>query len=235
MGNAMEVFINNISSYPTVIFTGMVMFVVLFWMTSLLGLTEMDSFDLDVDMDIDLGADVGGDLGMDGGGDADIGSASGGIFTGVLLKFGLHGVPLVIIVSLISLIGWFISYFYTRFLHANFADGMLHYVFGTGAFIMVLVLSMWLTGLILAPIRKKIGKIPKRDSKSFIGQTAVVRTFTVDDKHGEATLEDGGAGLIFKVRAMDGNTFAQHDKVVLVEYIAEENAYRVVAESEYLG
>lgn len=216
MQEAFLVFITNISLYPTIIFTGLVMFVTLYWVVSLLGLADMDSVDL---------GDVGGDV----GGDADVSNLSStGFFTGLMLKFGLYGVPLIIILSLISLIGWLLSYLYTSFLHQNVDSGILYYVFGTGALVFVLVISMWLTGLIISPIRKNIAKIPKRNASSNIGKIAVVRTLSVTDKHGEAVLNDGGAGLILKIRSdMSDNQLKQGDKVVLVAYLDDANTYRV--------
>lgn len=216
MQEAFLVFITNISLYPTIIFTGLVMFVTLYWVVSLLGLADMDSIDL---------GDVGGDV----GGDADVSNLSStGFFTGLMLKFGLYGVPLIIILSLISLIGWLLSYLYTSFLHQNVDSGILYYVFGTGALVFVLVISMWLTGLIISPIRKNIAKIPKRNASSNIGKIAVVRTLSVTDKHGEAVLNDGGAGLILKIRSdISDNQLKQGDKVVLVAYLDDANTYRV--------
>lgn len=216
MQEAFLVFITNISLYPTIVFTGLVMFVTLYWVVSLLGLADMDSVDL---------GDVGGDV----GGEADVSNLSStGFFTGLMLKFGLYGVPLIIILSLISLIGWLLSYLYTSFLHQNVDSGILYYVFGTGALVFVLVISMWLTGLIISPIRKNIAKIPKRNASSNIGKIAVVRTLSVTDKHGEAVLNDGGAGLILKIRSdMSDNQLKQGDKVVLVAYLDDANTYRV--------
>ena len=212
MQEAFLVFITNISLYPTIVFTGLVMFVTLYWVVSLLGLADMDSVDL---------GDVGGDVDVSN-------LSSTGFFTGLMLKFGLYGVPLIIILSLISLIGWLLSYLYTSFLHQNVDSGILYYVFGTGALVFVLVISMWLTGLIISPIRKNIAKIPKRNASSNIGKIAVVRTLSVTDKHGEAVLNDGGAGLILKIRSdMSDNQLKQGDKVVLVAYLDDANTYRV--------
>jgi hypothetical protein len=50
---------------------------------------------------------------------------------------------------------------------------------------------------------------------------------------GEATVEDGGAGLIVKVRAFKDEVFARGDKVVLLEYIEAENIYKVISEQEF--
>ena len=212
MQESFAVFITKISLYPTVIFTGLVMFVTLYWLVSLLGMADMDT--------VELG---------DAGSEADISDLSStGFFTGLMLKFGLYGVPLIIILTLISLIGWLLSYLYTSFLHQNVNSGILYYVFGTGALVFVLVISMWLTGLIISPIRKNIAKIPKRNASSNIGKIAVVRTLSVTDKHGEAVLNDGGAGLILKIRSdMSDNQLKQGDKVVLVAYLDDANTYRV--------
>ena len=216
MQEAFLVFVTKISLYPTIIFTGLVMFVTLYWVVSLLGMADMDTVDL---------VDVSGES----GGDTDIANLSStGFFTGLMLKFGLYGVPLIIILSLVSLIGWLLSYLYTSFLHQYLDSGALYYLFGTGALVFVLVVSMWLTGIIISPIRKNIAKIPKRNSSSNVGRVAVVRTLSVTDKHGEATLNDGGAGLILKIRSdMNDHQLKQGDKVVLVEYLDSTNTYRV--------
>ena len=214
MQEAFLVFITKISLYPTIIFTGLVMFVTLYWVVSLLGMADMDS--------VDLG---------ESGGDADVSTLSStGFFTGLMLKFGLYGVPLIIILSLISLIGWLLSYLYTSFLHQYFDSGVLYYLFGTGALIFVLVVSMWLTGIIISPIRKNIAKIPKRNSSNNVGKIAVVRTLSVTDKHGEAELNDGGAGLILKIRSdTNDGLLKQGDRVMLIEYLDEANTYRVAS------
>ncbi|MGE6795300.1 hypothetical protein [Psychrobacter okhotskensis] len=219
MQESFLVFITKISLYPTIIFTGLVMFVTLYWVVSLLGMADMDS--------VDIG---------EPGGDANISDLSStGFFTGLMLKLGLHGVPLIVILTLVSLIGWLLSYVYTSFLHQRIDSGILYYVFGTGALVLVLVVSMWLTGIIISPIRNNIAKIPKRNASSNIGKTAIVRTLSVTDKHGEAVLSDGGAGLILRVRPDindDGRPLIQGDKVILVEYLDEINAYQVALVKE---
>ena len=94
-------FITKISLFPTIIFTALVMFVTLYWIVSLLGMTDMDVVDI-------------GDAG-------DMGDMSStGFLSGLLLKFGLYGVPLIVILTLISLIGWPLSYLYTSLLHQYF-------------------------------------------------------------------------------------------------------------------
>ena len=48
-------------------------------------------------------------------------------------------------------------------------------------------------------------------------------------------LEDGGAGLILKVRADEALGLKRGDRVVLLEYLEAQHAYRVITEDEFRG
>ena len=83
-------------------------------------------------------------------------------------------------------------------------------------------------------ITKTHFKIIKNTVKNLLGQTAIVRTLRVDEGFGEVNLEDGGAGLILKVRSLNGESFKKGDRVVLLEYMVEQHTYRVISEKEFL-
>ncbi len=68
-----------------------------------------------------------------------------------------------------------------------------------------------------------------------LGQTAVVRTSRVDNDFGEAVLEDGGAGLILKVRSAGEDRFTKGDRVVIFEKMGDDTVYRVISEAEFNG
>ena len=69
--------------------------------------------------------------------------------------------------------------------------------------------------------------------KTIVGQVATVRTSYVDENFGEAKLEDGGAGLIVKVRSYADEKFSSGDRVVLLEYSEETNSYKVISEEDF--
>ncbi|MFW2177301.1 MULTISPECIES: hypothetical protein [unclassified Moraxella] len=235
---AMQTFLVNISHYPTVIFTALVLFVTLYWLVSVFGL---------VDVDTDFHADMSGDTnGFHHAPHADLHADANthhahhthahhhdgdmGLIASILLKFGLQGVPIFIILTLFGLVGWVLSYLNGVLLEAilppSLASGIGYFVIATFTLLAISIVSLAISGLIVAPIRKRFASSPVTSHHTLVGQVAVVRTMTVDDTHGEAVINDGGAGLILKVRAFDKN-FVQGDTVVLVEYLGDSNAYRV--------
>lgn len=201
--HAFSQFLYHISIFPTVIFTAIVMFVMLYWLTVLFGMFELESPDLDGDG-----------------------------LSGLLVKFGLNDVPILVILTFFGLSGWFISFVLMNLSQSMLVDLFNNTLvrFGVGAVVLGLsvALSLWITSILVRPIRKVAKSNPTNNASLLIGKTAVVRTLTVDENFGEAVLADGGAGLILKVRAVD-STFVQGDKVRLLAYLAEQNAYQVVA------
>ena len=219
----MDPFYQNIASFPTVVFTFLLGVCVLFWLVAVLGMVDIDI--------LDFGGhhDFSHDLG-----DHDL-AAEANALAGLLLRFGLHGVPVTIILSLMSLFGWLVSYYTVHFLFFLVPGDILRYVVGLGVVIGATYVSAFVTGVLIKPLRPLFKRARQESVKHVLGQTAVVRTSRVDSGFGEALLDDGGAGLILKVRATGDATFKKGDRVVLFEHLKNENIYRVVSEQEFSG
>lgn len=201
----MQTFLDIALSFPTVIFSVLLMVAIGYWLATLLGLLETDILDL-------------GDLGGEG---AELGG-----FSGALLKFGLDGLPVALIVTGISLFAWMMSYFTDFLLLRQLDPGLLRTALGLAATLLVVLLAIPLTGLLLQPLRPLFANLAGPQAPSLLGREAVVRSPKVGPMQGEANLDDGGAGLILKVRSNE--EFSRGDRVVLVEYLPEHNAYRVI-------
>ena len=207
----MDPFYQNISSFPTAIFTFILAICVLYWLLAVLGVVDIDM------LDIDLGNEA----------------ATPNAMAGVMLKFGLNGVPVTIIISFLSLFGWLASYYSVHYLSPLIPEGLLYILFRW----VVLILAFWFAVLLTAMVVKLLSsffkKIEQQTFKNILGQSAVVRTSKVTTSFGEAFLDDGGAGLILKVRSSEDQTFSKGDKVVLLEYLEKENFYRVISEQDF--
>ena len=218
LSKGMDPFYQNISSFPTAIFTFILALCVLYWLLAVFGIVDIDILDIDgLETDFELSSEVG----------------TANALAGVMLKFGLHGVPVTIIISFLSLFGWLASYYSVHYLSPLVPTGVLYFLFGLLVLIASFLLAALLTSMIVKLLRPFFYKVEQQTIKRVLGQSAVVRTSKVTESFGEAFLNDGGAGLILKVRSSNNQTFVKGDKVVLLEYLANENIYRVISEQDF--
>ncbi|EPL9569914.1 ubiquinone biosynthesis protein UbiH [Providencia rettgeri] len=209
----MGLFFQSSLMFPTIIFSGLLIIVLFYWLCAAFGLLDIDVFN--VDTEFDAGLDATG-------------------FAGWLTKLGLAGIPVTIILTLFTLFGWVISYFcvygFIRFIDSN----LLRYLVGFAVFAITLFISLHLTALCLKPVRKKLASLNKpKTVHQLIGKLATVRSGSVSEQNGEATLEDGGAGLILQVRAPSTENLKRGDRVVIISYDAQSHSYQVVTEDEF--
>jgi len=218
LSKGMDPFYQNIASFPTAVFTFVLAICVLYWLFAVLGVIDLDVLDIDgLDVDFDTGSE------------ASVANA----LTAIMLKFGLNGVPVTIIVSFLSLFGWLLSYYCVHYLSPYIPEGLVHILFGLVVLIAAFWVAVMITAMIVKLLRPFFQKMEQQTIKRVLGQTAVVRTSKVNNSFGEAFLNDGGAGLILKVRSCDDKVFAKGDKVVLLEYLEIDNVYRVISEQDF--
>ncbi len=211
----MEVFISLITAYPVVLYTFGLVLVVLYWLVASMGLLDIDALDLpdpESDMDLDVGAEG---------------------LAGLLLKVGLNGVPLTIVLSLLILLSWIFSYFASLLLMPIVPGAILWFFAGTAILIGAWVVAVPITAILIKPLKPLFAKTKGHSRTSVLGQVAIIRTSRVDETFGEADFNDGGAGLVLKVRAETPNEFKRGDRAVLLEYLETDNAYRVIPERDF--
>ena len=220
----MDPFYQNISSFPTVFFSFFLAVTVLYWLVAVLGFVSIDILDFNID-------DPTGDFGVNT--QTEHGTVD--VLAGLLLKLGLNGVPVTIIISFLSLFGWLTSYYAVYLIFPWVPDGLLEYVVGIPILLGALYISSLITSVLIKPLRPLFEKATSNTSKRVLGQTAIVRTSKVDNSFGEATMDDGGAGLILKVRTDGDTVFKKGDKVVPFAYQQDSNSYLVISEDEFLN
>ena len=152
-----------------------------------------------------------------------------------MLRFGLVGVPVTISLSVLVLLGWLLSYYIVHFFFSLIPFDILRFVVGIPVLIGTLYLAARMTSVIIRPLRPLFQKATQETVKQVLGQTAIVRTTRVDNDFGEASLDDGGAGLILKIRTTGDDKFKKGDRVVIYEKLSAENIYRVISEEEFVG
>ena len=206
-------FLNNIFSFPTLLYTGLLIVTILYWIAASFGIGDLDLGDGEV---------VGiGDL--DG---SDVADGSGW-----LSKFKLDGVPLTISISLIIFLSWVICFLIVHYYQDKIPDGLVQIFVGFWVILLVPVVSAPIVGTILTPLKPFFKKLKEdgegRKADSLIGHLATIRTNKVTLNFGDAELDDEGANLILKVRAEEPNDFKRGDSVVITEYLEDKNTYRI--------
>ncbi|BFM13398.1 hypothetical protein R50072_35510 [Simiduia litorea] len=224
LSDKMDPFYQNLTSFPTAIFSFLLILCLLYWLVAVLGFVDIDMLDFDV-------PDMDGDLDIN----ADSGHSTPDVLAALMLKFGLQGVPVTIIVSLIALFGWLICYYLVHFLFGWVPDGIMRYLLGLPVLFASLYVAVIITGQLIKPMRPFFQNARQQSVKFIIGQTAIVRSSVVNSNFGEAVLSDGGAGLLLKVRCEPGIEFVKGDRVVLLEHEVASNTYKVISEAEFSG
>ena len=208
----MTEFLQTALSFPTLPYSILLAFCVIYWLLAATGLVDIDGLD--------------GLLGGDG--DCSHGSDS----AGMLARLGLGGVPLMLRLAILSFFGWMTCYF-VQLLVLQHLPGPLRLLGGIATLVGALVPGILITSLLLRPLRKLIVKLSPPELPSVLGRVGTVISPEVDASQGRAEVADGGAGLILQVRTTPPATFARGDRVVVLEHDATANTYLVISESQF--
>lgn len=234
-----EVFVLALS-FPSVVFTVLLGVVLVYWafvMVGVIHLGEGAEGALDGHVDgatkglLEGAVDHlgGGHAGGHGGADLDLGDAheaSGGALAALMSALHLRSVPATVVFSLIVTFSWLVSVVAMQIV-TRLGPALDGAALAFGVLVASLLLSLPLTSLAARPLAQ-VFALKRAPAKSdFIGRTCVIRTGTVTEKLGEATLHDGGAGLVLRVRVAGDKKLGRGEQALIVDYDAERETYLV--------
>ena len=221
-GCKMNEFLAAAFTMPTTIFSWLMILVALYWVTVLAGM--MDLGILDGVFDLFDGLFGGAAEGLAEGATEGL-AESVGEHHGCL---GLSGVPFSIIGSSVVMFGWGFSYFGTKLL-AGLLGGVAALVgLGLGA----TVLATACTAVVLRPVRKMFRIAPVTGRRDLVGRICVVTTLRVDDKFGQAEVDDEGAAILIQARCAQANSFSRGSKALVFKYDAAKEVFYIAPLSE---
>ncbi|MEO8902395.1 MAG: glycine zipper family protein [Polyangiaceae bacterium] len=169
----------------------------------------------------DAAGDVG-DMGGDGADGADAGDGDSDSSALALLINALHlrSVPATTVLSLVITFSWLVCTIGMQVVSRDLPRGIESPLRWVVLFVSPL-LALPLTSLAARPLAKVFSHKAATANKDLIGKTCVVRTGTVTDKFGEALLEDGGAGLVVRVRVDRELPVKRGDQMLIVDWDRE--------------
>lgn len=234
-------------SFPSVVFTVLLGVVLIYWafvMVGVIHIGEGSEGALDGHIDgatkglmegavdhLGGGHADGGDLGGGHGdayGDGDIDDAgeSHGALAAIMSALHLRNAPATVIFSLIITFAWLVSVV-TMQLVTRSAPALSGPLLSGAVLLGSFVLALPLTSVAARPLAKVFTPNKSPVKSDFIGRTCTIRTGSVSHKFGEATLQDGGAGLVLRVRIEDGKQLGRGEQALIVDYDAERETYLV--------
>lgn len=205
-------FLDAVIAFPTAIFTTLLGVVAFYWVLALLGLVDFDSGEADLDVDPAMT-------------DPDLGSLAG-----IIVAFGLQGVPLSIVFSLLVLLSWTLSCLGAMWLLALLPGSIPVYASGTLLALASVSLAVPITARLLKPLRGLFVTHAAISNASLVGQHCKVLTQTVDEKSGRAEVSQRGANINIRVWASTPNPLARGSTARITAYEEKAARYRIEAD-----
>ncbi|TGN39173.1 hypothetical protein [Marinobacter confluentis] len=204
----MEAFFTITFSFPTLFWTGLLLFCLLYWAVALMGLADLDTPDIDADLP---------DGGLEG-------------IAGVMASLGLGEVPLSVALTAVSLCGWTISYFGDLLVLSMFASGFPSIIGGALVLLVSAALSIKSAAIVIGPL-KPLFRNSRACNNDVLGKTGVA-IYAISDTTGVLDCMVNGAHL--RLEARSHSEIAPGEKAVVIKYHKHDAVYQVVPEADFL-
>ena len=208
----MDLFLNEIFSFPVVIYTFPLIIALLFWLTSFVGLVDMEILDFDADTDTDSDSDAA--------------------TSNWLQKLGLDGVPLTVALTFVDFYAFIFTYLAKKHL-LPLIDGIVTGVALGGIIALIgVIIAIPIAALCIKPLRPVFQTHEAISKNELIGSLCTVTTQRVSETFGQAQTDDG---MILSVRAPEPNNIQKGCRIALIQFDDEKDTYSVVTEEELMG
>jgi hypothetical protein len=206
-------FLDTAASFPTAIFTTLLVVALFYWGLALLGAVDFEA---------------GGHEAHDGGhaSDADVGTLAS-----YVVACGLDGVPTSIAVSLLVLIAWVLSCLGGMWLLPLLPGGAFAYMGGGLLALASISIAVPLTSRLIKPLRGLFVTHTAQHNASLVGQPCKVLTQVVDEKAGRAEVVQRGANLNIRVWARTPNNLKRGAAARIVAYQDDPARYLIEPET----
>lgn len=216
-------------AYPTVLWTGLLGIVALYWLLVVFGAVAFDALDGAVE---GIGPDAldGAGEGLDGAGDGLDGAADAGNAASALSLFGLlsrRRAPVSVKASALALLAWPASWYGAAFAAGVVPPEVPVWAWGTGLLVVTYLVASPVAALLLLPLEPIFDTHEARGRGTLVGEVVEVETSRVDRAFGQARLHDGQAGLILQVRCDPGRSLSRGTRALIVSYDEQDESYEV--------
>jgi len=135
------------------------------------------------------------------------------VFAGLSSALHLRDAPLTVVLTLFVTFGFLVSALAMQTLGPRFGDGPL---VGSLVLVAASLISLLFTSLAVRPLAPLFRTHKAKGRRDLVGRVCVISTGHVDARFGQATLEDGGAGLILQVRCETDVPLQRGDRALIL-------------------
>ncbi len=205
----MQEFLAASLSYPTVIFSVLMIAILLYWLLVIVGAVGLDLLG-----GHDHGLEFDGHH-LDAVDAAEAPSA-----------FRLRQVPVTVVVSLLAFYNWLLCHLGSHYLipHVNFVN---RGITATILLLLSLVVGFLLTKLSVVPLAPLFHTHHATRRKELVGEIVTVRTGRVDRKYGQALLDEQEHALLLEVRCDPSSSLRRGQRVMIISVDDESGTYEV--------
>lgn len=185
--------------------TILLLLVVVYWVTILLGVMDLSSFDVDLpDLDADLEVDVAHPQ-----------------VDAFLEYFNVRHIPVTIMLTFFALSFWFVGVVANHLIH-NTSSLLL----GAAIFAGNLVVSSHVAKFVTLPMVPLFKSLRKYESskKDLVGARVIVTSSKVDETFGQADFHDEGPSITLNVRA-ENEVLLKGEEAVILHHQPERDLY----------
>lgn len=224
-------------AFPTAIFSVLLALCLLYWLFVILGALDVDMLDFgEAAEGMMEGAAEGAAEGVAEGafegmaeGAAEAGAegaaeAGAEASAGLISALKLRSAPATVVLSLIVLFGWMISFAGAR---ALVDWGLVGFLFSAALLVVAFMGALPLTALAIRPLAPVFEPAHARTRKELVGQFCTISTQKVTDRFGQANCHLGGDDLLIQVRGPKFNALKKGDQALIIDYDREREAYLV--------
>ena len=200
-------------------FTVLLILVVFYWLSVIIGVLDVELFDFDLDIDMDADVDADADM--------EVGHSGGFLYT-VLNLLNIGEVPFMVVVSIAILAAWSISMMSNYYLNTN-----MSLLIGTGLLIPNIVVSLIIAGLVTRPLRALFATLEQEETHAkIVGRIGVVTTSEVTRTFGQVEIKTKGSPILVNVRTTDDAVLKKGDYAIIYDEDKEKSVYFVEKHEE---
>lgn len=201
--------LSSVNIIPTILLA----FILIYWLTVIIGVIDLDTIDFDLDLEVDTDFEVDSEI--------EVGTDVHGLTT-VLAFFNIGQMPFMILLSFLVMPMWLLSVL------VNFHLGNNSFLLSILLLIPILFVSLFIAKILTTPIAKFYLKLKLEDEAiNPIGKICKVLLSVSDDKVGQAEIMVNGTSIKINAKSQKGEQILKGETALVIERNSKKNYFLI--------